>query len=305
MHPTMTNTTIPAATADHPIAKWYTGKARQIILTFVLPTLAEAEALGYWPPNTSRKVAAALNKQTVAARFGKSQERYTGGGHSDRSPDLLSNIGAPDAHHAETGWQLVHAMQFGQVGYAPKALALVEKLRPYATTPAAVAALETAAQWARDFAPIGELLAILDATRPRPTIVLGSLSPTVAGNVGKLMGIDFATIVYPKIEWSYKWMEVMVKGKPVRARVSVATIIWPDGTRHDVSRYAHGSKSGNDQCHACGHAIFDGFNWCPLVATTADGPVSLWVGRDCARKLFAVDVKGDALYDRTAVSAPV
>lgn len=40
------------------------------------------------------------------------------------------------------------------------------------------------------------------------------------------------------------------------------------------------------------------YNWVPLVAQTASGPASLWVGADCARNLFNVDVSGQAEYLR-------
>jgi hypothetical protein len=39
-------------------------------------------------------------------------------------------------------------------------------------------------------------------------------------------------------------------------------------------------------------------NWVPLVAQMAAGPASLWVGRDCAKKLFGADASGEATYLR-------
>lgn len=270
-----------------PIAKWYTGKALATILTYVIPTLQRAMEDGYWQPGDSRKIRAALNKQSVAAKFGRANDHYTGGGRRNESPDLLSNIGAPDANHNDTGWALTHAMNFGAVGAAPRLLDVATTIAPYASTPAAVKALATARQWAMDFAPIAKLLEQLDATRPKPSVVLGSISPTVLANVGKAMAVDFTTIAVPPIKWT--WVEVEVKGKMVR--MPVGEILWPAGTKHYTSRFSSGH-----QCEACGHAIRDPYNWCPLVATTPTGPVSLWTGRDCARKLFAVDMKGEAAY---------
>lgn len=280
----MTNTTTP-------IAKWYTGKALATILTYVIPTLERAMEDGYWQPGDSRKVKAALNKQAVAERFGRSHERYTSGGRPNESPSLLSNVGAPGANHNDTGWALVHAMMFGQVGAAPRLLDVAAQIAPYATTPAAVEALSTARQWAMDFAPIAKLMARLDATRPKPVYIMGSISPTVMNNVGKAMAVDLTSIQCPETETT--WVEMEWKGQMVR--MPVLKILWPEGTRHNVSRFAYGSNAGNCQCEACGHAIKSGL-FVPLLATTPTGPISLWVGRDCARNLFAVDVKGDALY---------
>lgn len=272
--------------ATIPIAKWYTGKALQTILTYVIPTLERAMADGYWQPGDSRKVRAALNKQAVAAKFAKVNDCYPGSGRGNDSPDLLSNIGPEDARHNDTGWALNHAMMFGQAGNAANLLDLVDRLVPYATTPAAREALAVATGWVRDFAPIAKLLERLDATRPKPVVVMGSISPTVLANVGQAMGIDFSTIESPPVEWT--WVQMEIKGKTVR--VPVGEILWPEGTRHFTSRYSSGH-----QCEACGHGIKTN-NWVPLLARTATGPVSLWVGRDCARNLFAVDVKGEATY---------
>jgi hypothetical protein len=84
----------------------------------------------------------------------------------------------------------------------------------------------------------------------------------------------------------------VIKGKTVR--LPVGRMLWPEGTTHRESRYAHGSSN----CHACGHQIRSPYNWVPLVAQTATGPVSLWVGRDCARNLFQAEVTGDGRYER-------
>jgi len=104
------------------------------------------------------------------------------------------------------------------------------------------------------------------------------------------MGIAFDTLEVPPVEWT--WIEQEVNGTTVR--VPVGRIIWPEGTRHGTSRYARGAS----HCHACGHAIGNPYNWVPLVAQTASGPASLWVGADCARNLFNVDVSGQAEYLR-------
>ena len=77
-------------------------------------------------------------------------------------------------------------------------------------------------------------------------------------------------------------------------------IVWPDGTKHCANRFAKvgRSRSGNAQCHACGHAIKSAYNWVPLTLTHESGELhSFWVGRDCAKKLFGVEMKGEAVYE--------
>jgi hypothetical protein len=279
------STTIEAATLSA-IQKWYRGKALEVMRTQTIPMLAEAAALGYWLPGVSRKVKAALNKQNVAAKFARANR--------ETFEPLADGERLSTATHR--GWSIVIAMQHGVVGSAARVAETVEALRPVAAAlggdaaKMALAQLDVAAQWAADFQPIAELVYALDATRPKPVIVLGSLSRTVADNVGKVMAIDFDTLEVPPTEWT--WVEQEIKGATVR--VPVGRIIWPEGTRHFVSRYAR----GNDQCHACGHGIRNPWNWVPLVAQTAAGPVSLWVGRDCARNLFKAEVTGDGRYER-------
>lgn len=291
----MTNTHSAAATAAiiTPIAKWYTGKALATILTYVMPTLDRAMADGYWQPGDSRKVRAALNKQAVAAKFAKAQDRdhnYRGAPRSGQLDDVMDN--------RERSWEstvkgsdFVHAMMFGAVCRAPGLVELGAALVPHCVNGAEDSALATARQWADDFAPIAKLMERLDATRPKPVYVVSEISPLVHANVAQAMKVDFSSIKSPDIEWI--WVEMEVKGKLVRQ--PVGKILWPEGARHNVSRFSSGSAAGNCQCEACGHAIKSGL-FVPLLATTPTGPIALWVGRDCARHLFSVDVKGDALF---------
>jgi hypothetical protein len=268
-----------------PIEKWYSGKTLQAIRTFVIPMLVQAAGDGCWPKGASRKVHAALGKQNVAGKFAKTNRELL--------ESLADDEKTWEAKHR--GWTIAHAMQFGSLGQANDVAATVAALRPVAEARGADEALtigsllDTAQQWAADFAPVAALVKTLDASRPKPIIVLGSLSRTVADNVGAAMGVAIDTIECPPIEWT--WVEEEVDGAIVR--VPVGRILWPDGTRHHQSRFASGS-----QCHACGHGIRNPLNWVPLVAQTATAPVSLWVGRDCARKLFKAVVTGDGRYER-------
>lgn len=283
----------------HPIEKWFTGKAQQTIITYVLPTLEQAEKDGYWPPGASRKVVAALNKQAVAARFARANARDRNQREENLS-GLLDDVLDNRKHYWESklkAHDFIHAMMFGLVGMAPQLIELGGKLESLCVNEAEREALKMAGQWAADFTPVAKLIELLNSRRVPPVIVLGSLSPSVAKNVGDLLGIKLDTIQVPPIKG--EWKDVVIKG--VKARIMVYTIDWPEGTKHDRSRYVFGSRAGNEQCHACGHAIKDPFNWVPLMGDGPDGKLSLWVGRDCARKLFNVDIKGEGQFLRTAV----
>lgn len=242
----------------HPIEKWFTGKALTTNQTYVLPTLAEAKALGYWPKGASRKVVAALNKQNVAIKFARANDRRDSGPIGDRSkhPEgLLTDVqdirGERGYESTLRGWSLVHVMMFGQVYRAPEAFTLCNKLEQHCWNDAERAAMATARRWAEDFTPIAELLELLDSRRPIPVVICKTLSRTVVDNLGRSMGLALDTIAFPEIEWH--WEER--KGKDGKLfRIAVPTILWPKGTKHGMSRYARGTTH-NDQCHACGHAI--------------------------------------------------
>jgi hypothetical protein len=292
----------------HPIEKWFTGKALQIILNYVLPTLAEAEKQGFWPTGASRKVKAALNKQNVAQKFARKNERsrteaYHGpmGGY----PDPATLFGMLDDVQAErktnhyfsagraSGHGFVFAMQYGQFESAPSLLEIAPSLKQYCINDEERKALATARQWAADFTPIAELVEKLDVTRPLPTFIMKTLSPTVFKNLSESLGVDFSSIRLPDFET--KWVDMTIAGKKVCVPVSI--IIWPEGTLHNKSRYCV-SKNNNDQCQACGHAIKSN-NWVPLLAErSGKPPISLWVGRDCARSLFGVEMKGEGSFQK-------
>lgn len=152
-----------------------------------------------------------------------------------------------------------------------------------------------ALRWSEAFSPVAELIALLDARRPQAVIVMKTLSPTIATTISTHIGLDVTTIQSPPMHG--EWVEFVYKG----TKCSVYEIIvdWPDGTLHNKSRFNY--SANNQQCQACGHAIQNPFNWVPILAfNTAKVPHSLWVGRDCASKLFGCEVEGDAIYKVTA-----
>ena len=104
-----------------------------------------------------------------------------------------------------------------------------------------------------------------------------------------------------------EYVEVMIKGQKVS--VYEVVIDWPDGTLHFRSKFLR--SENHELCQACGHAIKDPFNWVPILAYGTEPlehqligvpaksvPYSLWVGRDCAHKLFGCEAEGDAIYKR-------
>jgi hypothetical protein len=275
------------------ILEWYSGKARDTIVKFVIPALTECEELGYWKKGVARTVKAALNKQAVAQKLSRALDEQLG--DPDRFGSGRNRLGYDHPLHEGAS-----DMLYGSYGRAPRhltpeaktkrdakgALILTSKAGP-------VNANEAIERWAQAFAPVQELIELLDARRPKPVVVMKTLSPTVAKNVSAHIGIDVSTIQSPPMHG--EWVQMVIKGQ----KVSVYEIVidWPEGTLHNESRFLH--SANNSLCQACGHAIQDPYNWVPILSYDAGKtPYSLWVGRDCARKLFGCEVDGDAIYKR-------
>lgn len=284
----------------HPIERWFSGKALQTIRDFVIPTLAAAEAQGYWPKGASRRVCAALNKQAVAQKFARSQDRrdrehevLRAGGYSGLLCDVVLNRQNP---YCGEGGKLVSAMMFGAFTHAPTLLATCDACERLTASEDEQRAIDRAREWCQDFAPVADLVRLLDSRRPPICIAFKTLSKTVIDNLFGSLHLDHGTLRTPETEcW---WEEVEVKGK--KQQVMKCRILWPEGTKHNQSRYAYGSGNYNG-CHACGHAIKRNDNWIPIVVDNTSGtPLSFWIGRDCARNLFGAEVEGDAIYEERA-----
>jgi hypothetical protein len=262
----------------------------------ILPAIAEAELVGAWPPKLSRTARAVLSKQPVAEAFARANERdrtYVGTRASDVGLlEDVNDVRGAMSHEAKLrGWKLVFAMMFGRFWEAPQLVTLAEALVPHVRNAAERVALERARQWAIDFTPLAHLVTQLDATRPKPNYEFGEISAAVRANVQDAMGLLFETVRVPEIRWSK--VQIEVKGQLVWTWVG--QVLWPEGTRHGASKFSV-SAAGADQCQACGHAIRDNGNWCPLVLDGPGGPASLWVGRDCARHLFGCRVGGEGSF---------
>ena len=271
------------------LLEWFSGKGRDTIVNFTIPAIVESETLGYWKKGVSRTVHAALNKQNVAAKWARDVQKALFVGYDHPLYQGLTD------------------MIYGSFGRAAKLLTEdgLRKLRAeiYLYTPVKGAGKgvaqnvgETIERWARANAEVAELVALLDSRRPKPTVVMKTLSPTVADNVSKHIGIDVATITSPPMHG--EWVEVVFKG--TKMKVYEIVIDWPEGTLHFKSRFLH--SANNSLCQACGHAIKDPYNWVPILSyDSGKTPYSLWVGRDCASKLFGCEVEGDAIYKREGV----
>lgn len=263
------------------LLEWFSGKAREAIIDVVIPALSESGEQGYWKKGVAVRVRAALNKQNLAAKWAREVTKELDVDYKHPLHDGLSN------------------MRYGSYGLAPRMLTAgaLGKLhaKPYFYTKKGTAqnVNEVIERWARANAEIAELVALLDARRPKPVIVMKTLSPTVAFNVSSHIGLDISTLQSPPSH--DEWVEFEHKGR--KWLVCAVVIDWPEGTQHNKSRFFH---SGNHlQCQACGHPIQNPFNWVPILAYghgEEPTPYSLWVGRDCASKLFGCEVDGDAIY---------
>lgn len=264
------------STAYDVILSWFTGKAESNA-AHALGLLAKSLEQGSWLPKASRYVAAKLSKANVASKFVQANRMNLESINSDRS---MTNDG---------GWQVGHCMYFGQFQ------------RIQAINWSAVEsgcqnddqrkALAYGKKYAADFAGVAAAIERLDSTRPIPTFTSLGVSPTLTATL-KSLGIDASieTLRVCPIEWVQVEKVDPKTGK--KSYYKVGHMKWPEGTRHGLSRY-NWSRHDNEQCQACGHAIRNPFNWVPLVVDNAKGPLSLWVGRDCAFSLFGVDVKGE------------
>lgn len=255
------------------IVPFYRNKHLAKIRAIVIPTLERCAREGLWGKGEARSIKAALNKTDrreteAASRGAKAIEEH--GGRRFATIDV----------------------DYGRFEHAPKHLEMAHRLAELGRD-----AREFAA-WCEAFAPIAELCARLDAARPKPAFVFAAVSPTVHANVAEAMGVEFSSVREPEIEYVEREREY--GGKFVK--VVIAIIHWPAGTRHMVSKFAHGSRAGNLQCEACGHAIKSN-NWVPLVVDNATGPMSMWVGRDCAATMFGAKLSAGETVDWSAARA--
>lgn len=239
---------------NHAAALAYFSGKSLVNATAALALLDASVAQGFWIKGASRKVGAALNKCNVAAK--------TTNGHN--------SYGAV--------FEINNCLHFGLFKRAQTVD--VAAIEAEINDAAKVAYFRA---YAAAFADIAAAMQKLDATRPIPVFTSIGASPTVTRTLTSLDAASFTVcpIVYDEKQGVDK------AGKTFF--YFVARLVWPEGTKHGTSPYRAGH-----QCQACGHAIKNPCNWCPLVLTANDGtPKSLWVGRDCAKTCFGVDMTGE------------
>lgn len=245
-------------TIDRAVLDLFTGKARDKA-SAALDILDQSVAQGFWAPG-SRSVKAALSKSSSARRHAK----------------VLDKAGGV---YDEKIFPIFMCLMYGPFsGHFSKACRAVDTLVDDNPT------IQFARLYLKAFAPIVGIVGQLDATRPPPVFTTMKASPTVSKTVKDLGAVDIQ--VCP-MRFEQVRRVNLETGKVTFE--TVAWLDWPDGIVHDTSRF-----TGSCQCQACGHAIRNRDNWVPMVLTSEDGTArSLWVGRDCAKTLFGIDVRGD------------
>lgn len=250
------------------ILSFFSGKS----LTNAIGMMDQIEASiaqGFWIKGLSRSALAVMTKANVAAKVSKKGDDHGGFAFQhDRS--------LPDPRRAFFNTHMILAygtMNVSSLEQGLEGLPLIEAAHPEYT--AFVRSFITA------MLPLARAMAVLDATRPPPVFTEMKASPTVSRTLASLQA-ESAYVCPMKFD-----REVRVGVNGAETTVLVCRLLWPEGIKHNTSRY-----TGACSCQACGHTIRRGDNWVPMVLTTAEGPKSLWVGRDCAKTLFGVDYSG-------------
>ena len=277
------------------VLAWFSGMARSRA-EVALRDLAEAIRQGYWQPRAARRVRAWLNKQTVAKKFALAHDHASERGRLLPVPSegtrRLADITTPsDGQYSGHGWQIVHAMMFGIVDSAPDLSGGLDALAAATRTDAEASCVAEARRWLQAFAPVAQAMTALDALRPQPNYVVAELPQRTVDNLSRVVGVACTSATVPAIVW--RRVEHMIDGTLCLGWEG--EIQWPAGTRHGASRFAGDAA----HCEACGASIRNPHNFFPLLLDGERGPASLWVGRDCARRLVGAKVKGEGTLVRS------
>ena len=122
----------------------------------------------------------------------------------------------------------------------------------------------------------------LNSLRPKPTLTKILLSKKVTKTLKEMnLDIDIQSIRLP--EFGQKEFDYISKSG-TRKSFTYWFPLWQKGTKHEKSRFA-----GNGQCEACGKQILSR-RFVPIEAfdKTEKETISLWLGQDCAKKIFGV-----------------
>lgn len=222
-----------------------------------LDVIEASLANGEWLPG-SRTVKAALNKH-----YRTDVIAWT----------TLSGETEEDKKTNQSLYQMKHIMEFGLFERLPRVDVSLAAF-PRAVTDREQVLVDRFLNYRAAMLPVVEAINHLDSVRPKPVITKAGLSPTQQKTMEgfNATDVDMAPLVEKTIKFGDGFITVYV-------------LNWPEGTHHHTSRF-----TGDHQCEACGHGIKTGR--VPLLLTTPNGPASFWVGRDCAKRLFAIDIKG-------------
>lgn len=292
---------------DHaPILLWFTGKGR-IRAAEALTAVQASVDQGFWAPGVSRSARAALSKANVARACGK------------RLDSVLKEIDANTRYERDDPTRVWRRIAYQAVMTLLYGLPCAASLDQLASTRDGLAdaratflpgksmrsMLDGAIQFVRVFQPLWDAMSLLDATRPPPVFTSLGVSPTLTKTLDDLgIAADVDAITYCPLE--YYWVDVPASTPGGRVtRECRVRLLWPEGTRFGASRHAR-DHGRHRKCHACGHAIKNVFNWVPLILKAKDGggPYGIWVGRDCAKSLFGVDMHGEFPVADGSGSAP-
>lgn len=267
------------------VLSWFSGKSRTNMVA-ALDALDRSIAQGCWEQGWSRKVAAAAKKANLAAKVARTARR------TKLFPDLTYRL----THYEEisAAKYLVEWMLYGHIRKSDVDKVTDESAK--CLTDAQIEVVGLARAFYNSMAPVWEAIERLDATRPKPVFTTLGASPTITKTMADLgvvaggadVGIEVCPMHFEEIETTDE------HGRKTYRPVCI--LDWPAGTQHHTSRFAGGNLNNGYlcQCESCGHAISNGYNWVPMVVTVpGQAPRSLWVGRDCAKMMFGIDVKGE------------
>lgn len=251
------------------VLSWFNGKSK-VAAAAALEILAASELAEEWV-GPSRSVVASLTKANVAANLAK------------KFGAELESVGGYNLPNTERGWEISHSLRF-QSFHTDINFEAIRQNAPEHL----VSVIDSAKIYFEAFRPLFILMNKLDVTRPRPVVTKIGASPTVNKTINQL-GISDAESSFQVEVCPTEWFLKEINTQKGKVFVKVGKLVWPEGTRHNVSRF-----SDSNHCQACGHAIKNSGNFIPLVLSTATVvPHSLWVGRDCAKTIFGLDIKGE------------
>lgn len=284
-----------------PALRWFTGKSLEKAKA-ALEMLTASVQNGAWLPGHSRTVRATLSKANVISKSARKNEEAWDlfAVPADFTTDYYVEPRARRYHlegeakeAGQMSWSAHHNMYFGNFQAMQKIN--FDLLRKFATDASRQSLLVEAQQYTQDFASIADAVQRLDMTRPKPVFTSLGVSGTITDTfTDTRLDLDLTKVYYP--EMVMKQVEVTNSKTGEKELKWVCEIIWPEGTVFNSSRFV-GTEKNYSKCHSCGHAIKNGFNWVPVLINNKAGvPHCFWVGRDCARTIFGIDVTGDLEY---------